>query len=161
MSTTSQVVTPKHNTKRKMKTIAHAWLITILRWHHTYPNFTVGKAIIVRLASCVGVVFRTVFSVISGCTSQTFGDCTTHKTPNFFKFSSRSSPLGLEKKKNLNSRLSFLQARRTYCLPGRGHFFLVSVNRELKQRRPWRLGKRHLKDEFALPITLSRLFHLV
>ena len=33
--------------------------------------------------------------------------------------------------------------------------------RELKQQRRWRLQKRHLKSEFALPQTLSRLFHLV
>ena len=33
--------------------------------------------------------------------------------------------------------------------------------RELKQRRRRRLRKRHLKSEFALPQTLSRLFHLV
>ena len=35
------------------------------------------------------------------------------------------------------------------------------IVRELKQQRPWRLRKRHLKSEFALPQTLSRLFHLV
>ena len=33
--------------------------------------------------------------------------------------------------------------------------------RELKQQRRRRLRKRHLKSEFALPETLSRLFHLV
>ena len=33
--------------------------------------------------------------------------------------------------------------------------------RELKQQRRRRLRKRHLKSEFALPQTLSRLFHLV
>ena len=32
---------------------------------------------------------------------------------------------------------------------------------ELKQQRRRRLGKRHLKSEFALPQTLSRLFQLV
>ena len=32
---------------------------------------------------------------------------------------------------------------------------------ELKQQRRWRLRKRHLKSEFALLQTLSRLFHLV
>ena len=35
------------------------------------------------------------------------------------------------------------------------------VNRELKQQRRRRLRKRHLKSEFALLQTLSRLFHLV
>ena len=35
------------------------------------------------------------------------------------------------------------------------------VNRELKQQRRRRLRKRHLKSEFALPQTLSRLLHLV
>ena len=34
------------------------------------------------------------------------------------------------------------------------------VIRELKQRRRWRLRKRHLKSEVALLQTLSRLFHL-
>ena len=33
--------------------------------------------------------------------------------------------------------------------------------RELKQQRRRRLRKRHLKSEFALLQTLSRLFHLV
>ena len=33
--------------------------------------------------------------------------------------------------------------------------------RELKQEGRRRLRKRHLKNEFALPQTLSRLFHLV
>ena len=33
--------------------------------------------------------------------------------------------------------------------------------REFKQRRRRRLRKRHLKNEFALPQTLPRLFHLV
>ena len=33
------------------------------------------------------------------------------------------------------------------------------VIRELKQRRRWRLRKRHLKSEVALLQTLSRLFH--
>ena len=32
---------------------------------------------------------------------------------------------------------------------------------EFTQRRRRRLRKRHLKTEFALPQTLSRLFHLV
>ena len=36
-----------------------------------------------------------------------------------------------------------------------------TVNRELKQQRRRRLRKRHLKSEFALLQTLSRLFHLV
>ena len=35
------------------------------------------------------------------------------------------------------------------------------VNRELKQQRRRRLRKRHLKSEFVLLQTLSRLFHLV
>ena len=35
------------------------------------------------------------------------------------------------------------------------------IFRELKQQRRWRLQKRHLKSEVALPQTLSRLFHLV
>ena len=35
------------------------------------------------------------------------------------------------------------------------------VNRELKQQRRRRLRKRHLKSEFALLQTLSRLLHLV
>ena len=34
-------------------------------------------------------------------------------------------------------------------------------NRELKQQPRRRLRKRHLKSEFALPQTLSRLFYLV
>ena len=34
-------------------------------------------------------------------------------------------------------------------------------NREFTQRRRRRLRKRHLKNEFVLPQTLSRLFHLV
>ena len=34
-------------------------------------------------------------------------------------------------------------------------------NREFTQRQRRRLRKRHLKSEFALPQTLSRLFHLV
>ena len=34
-------------------------------------------------------------------------------------------------------------------------------NWELKQQRRRRLRKRHLKSEFALPQTLSRLFYLV
>ena len=39
-------------------------------------------------------------------------------------------------------------------------YLLVVVTREFTQR--WRqLRKRHLKSEFALPQTLSRLFHLV
>ena len=38
---------------------------------------------------------------------------------------------------------------------------LDSFIHELKQRRWRRLRKRHLKSEFALPQTLSRLFHLV
>ena len=40
-------------------------------------------------------------------------------------------------------------------------FSRLSLIRELKQRRRRRLRKRHLKSEFALPQTLSRLFHLV
>ena len=36
-----------------------------------------------------------------------------------------------------------------------------AVSRELKQQRRPRLRKRQLKSEFALPQTLSRLFHLV
>ena len=35
------------------------------------------------------------------------------------------------------------------------------IFRELKQQGRWRLQKRHLKSEVALPQTLSRLFHLV
>ena len=35
------------------------------------------------------------------------------------------------------------------------------VTRELKQQRRRRLRKRHLKSEFALLQTLSRLFHLI
>jgi len=35
------------------------------------------------------------------------------------------------------------------------------INRELKQQRRRRLRKGHLKSEFALPQTLSRLFHLI
>ena len=35
------------------------------------------------------------------------------------------------------------------------------INRELQQQRRRRLQKRHLKSEFTLPQTLSRLFHLV
>ena len=142
MSTTSQVGTPKHNTKRKMKTIAHPWLITILCWRHTNPNFTVGKAIIVRLASCVGVVFRTVFSVISGCTSPAFQGMviallTKPQTLNLptvflpstvringhwlqlFKILLGVRLQGSEKNNNnnnLNSSLSFEQARRTSSL---------------------------------------------
>ena len=43
------------------------------------------------------------------------------------------------------------------CGPGQ-----CSLNsRVLKQRRRQRQRKRHLKSEFALPQTLSRLFHLV
>ena len=43
------------------------------------------------------------------------------------------------------------------CGPGQ-----CSLNsRELRQRRRQRQRKRHLKSEFALPQTLSRLFHLV
>ena len=38
---------------------------------------------------------------------------------------------------------------------------LLLANRELKQQWRWRLTKRHLKSEFALLQTLSRLFHLV
>ena len=38
---------------------------------------------------------------------------------------------------------------------------LKKNNRELKQQRRRRPQKRHLKSEFALPQTLSRLFHLV
>ena len=34
---------------------------------------------------------------------------------------------------------------------------LYHVNREFKQQRRRRLRKRHLKSEFALPQTLSRL----
>ena len=37
----------------------------------------------------------------------------------------------------------------------------AQINGELKQQRRRRLRKRHLKSEFALPQTLSRLFHLV
>ena len=37
----------------------------------------------------------------------------------------------------------------------------ADVIRELKQHRRRRLQKRHLKSEFALLQTLSRLFHLV
>ena len=37
---------------------------------------------------------------------------------------------------------------------------LVTVRVDKQQRRR-RLRKRHLKSEFALPQTLSRLFHLV
>ena len=40
-------------------------------------------------------------------------------------------------------------------------FSRLSLIRELKQRRRRRLRKRHLKSEFALHQTLSRLFHLV
>ena len=36
-----------------------------------------------------------------------------------------------------------------------------AFNWELKQQRRRRLRKRHLKNEFALPQTLSHLFHLV
>ena len=36
-----------------------------------------------------------------------------------------------------------------------------AFNWELKQQRRRQLRKRHLKNEFALPQTLSRLFHLV
>ena len=35
------------------------------------------------------------------------------------------------------------------------------IKRKLKQRRRRRLRKRHLKSEFALLQTLSRLFHLI
>ena len=35
------------------------------------------------------------------------------------------------------------------------------IKREVKQRRRRRLRKRHLKSEFALLQTSSRLFHLV
>ena len=44
------------------------------------------------------------------------------------------------------------------------HFILQPTStsiRELKQWRWWQLRKRHLKSEFALLQTLSRLFHLV
>ena len=48
----------------------------------------------------------------------------------------------------------------TFCLS-----LLINVeaddNRELKQRGRRRLRKRHLKSEFTLPQTLSRLFHLL
>ena len=40
------------------------------------------------------------------------------------------------------------------CLP-------ISVNRKLKQQRRRRLRERHSKSEFALPQTLSHLFHLI
>ena len=140
MSTTSQVGTPKHNTKRKMKTITHAWLITFLRTLtlYTYPNFTVSKAIIVRLASCVDVVFRTVFS---GCTVQRFRVWWLHYSqnpklsicPQFFyqvtleltvidfSFSKFFLEFAFRARKknnnnNLNSSLSFEQARRTSSL---------------------------------------------
>ena len=39
--------------------------------------------------------------------------------------------------------------------------WVAGKNREFTQRRRRRLRKRHLKSEFALPQTLSRLFHLV
>ena len=34
-------------------------------------------------------------------------------------------------------------------------------SRELKQQQWWRLRKRHLKSDFALLQSLSRLFHLI
>ena len=50
---------------------------------------------------------------------------------------------------------------RDFCITPR----IERINRELKQqrwrRRRRRLQKRHLKSEFTLPQTLSRLFHLV
>ena len=39
--------------------------------------------------------------------------------------------------------------------------WVAGKNREFTQRPRRRLRKRHLKSEFALPQTLSRLFHLV
>ena len=40
-------------------------------------------------------------------------------------------------------------------------YLCVYGNRELKQQQRRRLRNRDLKSEFALPQTLSRLFHLV
>ena len=58
------------------------------------------------------------------------------------------------------SRLVRSQFLDTFCLT-----LLINVeaddNRELKQQRRRRLRKRHLKSEFALPQTLSPLFHLL
>ena len=59
-----------------------------------------------------------------------------------------------------NSRVVRSQFLDTFCVT-----LLINVeaddDRELKQRGRRRLRKRHLKSEFALPQTLSRLFHLV
>ena len=52
----------------------------------------------------------------------------------------------------------------TALLPARFPFFSpqpLQHKREFQQQRRRRLRKRHLKSEFALPQTLSRLFHLV
>ena len=58
-------------------------------------------------------------------------------------------------KKHLEFFKDFLQVNdQLATLPSR-------YNRELKQQQRRRLRKRHLKSEFALPQTLSRLFHLV
>ena len=42
-------------------------------------------------------------------------------------------------------------------MPG-SHLYNI---REFKQQQRWQLRKHHLKSEFALPQTLSHLFHLV
>ena len=44
---------------------------------------------------------------------------------------------------------------------GSGPTFPDPISSQLKQQRRRRVRKRHLKSEFALPQTLSRLFHLV
>ena len=52
----------------------------------------------------------------------------------------------------------------TALLPARFPFFSpqpLQHKKEFQQQRRRRLRKRHLKSEFALPQTLSRLFHLV
>ena len=46
------------------------------------------------------------------------------------------------------------------CDNNEGTFWLWGIGR-LKQQQQRRLRKRHLKSEFALPQTLSRLLHLV
>ena len=55
-------------------------------------------------------------------------------------------------KMDFKSRLSMIVRRVTRSL--------VVNNRELKQPRRRRLRKRHRKSEFALPQTLSRVFHV-
>ena len=69
---------------------------------------------------------------------------------------SRNNGKQMYKKRDARAKLLFCQYQ-TYSL----FAILLMLPRELKQQRGRQVRKRHLKNEFALPSFLWRLFHLV